>query len=84
MAGRRVISNDEKKTASASESLAHNLAASRTNGEETVHAGTMRQQVFTVKRRKSAASSRWENATTAHFGRNRCLPGPPWLSIINH
>jgi len=35
----------------------------------------MRQQDFTVKRRKSAASSRWENVATAHFGRNRCLPG---------
>jgi hypothetical protein len=46
----------EKKTASASESLAHNLAANRTNGEETVHAGTMRQHDFTVKRRRDDAS----------------------------
>jgi hypothetical protein len=49
-AGRPVISV-EKKTASASESLAHNLAANATNGEETVHCGTMRQHGFTVKER---------------------------------
>jgi hypothetical protein len=56
-AGRPVISS-EKKTASASESLAHNLAANRTNGEETVHAGTMRQHDFTVKRRKPPLGER--------------------------
>ncbi|OYU86020.1 MAG: hypothetical protein CFE29_31050 [Bradyrhizobiaceae bacterium PARB1] len=55
-AGRPVIS-DEKKTASASESLAHNLAANAANGEETVHAGTMRQHGFIVKRRRDAASA---------------------------
>jgi hypothetical protein len=49
-AGRPVISV-EKKTASASESLALNLAANATNGEETVHCGTMRQHGFTVKQR---------------------------------
>jgi hypothetical protein len=54
-AGRPVISV-EKKTASASESLAHNLVANAANGEETVHAGTMRQHGFTVKRRWIAAT----------------------------
>jgi hypothetical protein len=42
LAGRPVISCGEK-TASTSESLARNLAANATNGEETVHFDTMKQ-----------------------------------------
>jgi len=43
VAGRPDDLNFEKKTASASESLAHNLAANAADGEETVHGRTMGQ-----------------------------------------
>jgi hypothetical protein len=67
-AGRPVISV-EKKTASASESLAHNLAANATNGEETVHCGTMRQHGFTVKlgRGEQFAQQRHISAANAAY-----------------
>jgi hypothetical protein len=39
----------EKRTASASDSLAHNLAANATNGEKTVHENTLGQRVEPVK-----------------------------------
>ncbi|MGH6681581.1 MAG: hypothetical protein ACREDL_22210 [Bradyrhizobium sp.] len=54
MAGRPDDLNFEKKTASASESLAHNLAANAANSEKTVHGCTMVQCRQAVKSREKA------------------------------
>jgi hypothetical protein len=53
-----------EKTASASESLADNLAADTADGEETVHGGTMRQpgavrQYLTIYRRSADFGHDW-------------------------
>src|ERR1700712_3127363 len=68
-AGRPVISG-ERKTASASESLAHNLAANATNGEKTVHAATMGQPGGCRQGRRKPISAMKP-------------PRPAWLIIIN-
>jgi hypothetical protein len=69
LAGRPVISIE--KTASASESLAHNLAANATNGEETVHAN------YHGPARGTASSALKKPV----WGMKR--PRPPWLIILN-
>jgi hypothetical protein len=45
-----MISRSEKKTASASDELARNLAANAANGEETVHGGK-KSQIRTLSSR---------------------------------
>jgi len=54
VAGRPDDLSFEKKTASASESLAHNLAANAADGEKTVHVCTMVQCRQSVKSREKA------------------------------
>ncbi|MET0876866.1 MAG: hypothetical protein ABWY14_06990 [Tardiphaga sp.] len=73
--GRGVNDLDGEKTASASESLARNLAANATFGEKTVHGGTMRQP--------GVCRQGWGTAGgLADFGLNRPVTAA-WLMIIN-
>jgi len=62
-----------EKTASASESLANNLAANATNGEETVHEITMAGRWRRVK-----GPQRQHNGPISAMN----PPRPPWLIIV--
>ena len=71
--GRASNTLDREKTASASESLAHNLAANATDGEETVHFLTMGQLGGLRQGREWPAKR--------PLGHEQS--GPTWLIIIN-